>query len=96
MNRYVDLALSGLDDWFDGGQADLTVLASEDETAVAFAQRHADALAAGQGSAIATDRAQAFGLDPTTLARDLSPEERQGLAQTALAFAALTPEFLLR
>lgn len=96
MNRYVDLALSGLDDWVDGGQADLTVLASADETAVVFAQRHADALAAGQGSAIASDLAQAFGLDPTTLARDLSPEDRQGLAQTALAFAALTPEFLLR
>jgi uncharacterized protein (DUF1800 family) len=96
LNRYVDLALSGLYDWFDGAKADLTPLASDAETALAFAARHADALAPGQGAGIAADLALSFGFDPEDAARDLSPEDRQGLAQTAIAFAALTPAFLLR
>jgi uncharacterized protein (DUF1800 family) len=96
MNRYVDLALSGLDDWFDGARADLSAPSAEDETAEAFAARAAEALAPGQGAAIAATLADGFGYDPATLARDLSSEDRQGLAQTAIAFAALTPDFLLR
>ena len=96
MNRYVDLALSGLDDWFDGARADLAALSAEDETAEAFAARSAEALAPGQGAAIAAALADGFGYDPATPARDLSPKDRQGLAQTAIAFAALTPDFLLR
>lgn len=96
MNRYVDLALSGLDEWFDGARADLKSLAHEDETALSFAARHGEALAEGQGSSIAETLAVAFGFDPTTAAFDLSPDDRQALAQTAIAFAALTPEFLLR
>ena len=96
MNRMVDLALSGLDDWFDGAKADLAGLAAEDETAGAFAARAAEALAPGQGAAIAAALAEGFGYDPATLARDWSTEDRQGLAQTAVAFAALTPDFLLR
>ncbi len=96
LNRYVDLALAGLDGWFDGAQSDLTGLAYADESAQSFASRQADALAPGQGDAIAADLAQAFGFDRATPAADYPPEDRQGLAQTALAFAALTPEFLLR
>lgn len=96
LNRYVDLALSALDDWFDGASADLAASATEDETAEAFAARQAEALAPGQGAAIAATLAEGFGFDPATLARDLAAEDRQGLAQTAIAFAALTPDFLLR
>ncbi|HLQ17863.1 MAG TPA: DUF1800 domain-containing protein [Tabrizicola sp.] len=96
LNRYVDLAISGLEVWFDGGQADLRALADDSETIQGFAQRHAEALAPGQGSAIAADLALSYGVDPTTAARDLAADDRQSLAQTAIAFAALTPEFLLR
>lgn len=96
LNRYVDLALTGLDGWFDGARADLTALASEAETAPDFAARHANALAPGQGAAIAADLAQGFGFDAATPAHAFAPEDRQALAQTALAFAALTPDFLLR
>lgn len=96
LNRYVDLALNGLQDWFDGATADLSGLASDGETAGDFAARHAEALAPGQGRAIAADLGQAFGFEAATAARDFSVEDRQGLAQTAIAFAALTPEFLLR
>jgi uncharacterized protein (DUF1800 family) len=96
LNRYVDLALSGLDDWFDGARADLATLIAEDETAGAFAARAAEALAPGQGASIAAALADGFGYYPETPARDLSAEDRQGLAQSAVAFAALTPDFLLR
>jgi uncharacterized protein (DUF1800 family) len=96
MNRMVDLALSALDDWFDGARADLAAPAAADETAEAFAARQAEALAPGQGPAIAATLAESFGFDAKTPARALSAEDRQGLAQTAVAFAALTPEFLLR
>lgn len=96
LNRYVDLALSALDDWFDGASADLAASTTGDETAEAFAARQAEALAPGQGAAIAATLAEGFGFDPATLARDLAAEDRQGLAQTAIAFAALTPDFLLR
>lgn len=96
LNRYVDLALSGLEDWFDGARADLTALADPGETAAAFATRHADALAPGQGAGIAAGLAASFGVDPALAVRELSAEDRQGLAQAAVAFAALTPEFLLR
>lgn len=96
LNRYVDLALSGLEDWFDGARADLTALAHDDETTQAFAARQAEALAPGQGAAIAADLAGAFGFDATVPARDYPAADRQALAQTAVAFAALTPDFLLR
>ncbi|WP_374426513.1 DUF1800 domain-containing protein [Tabrizicola sp.] len=96
LNRYVDLALNGLQDWFDGATADLSALASDAETAGDFAARHAAALAPGQGGDIAADLAGAFGFDPGTPARDFSAGDRQGLAETVVAFAALSPEFLLR
>jgi uncharacterized protein (DUF1800 family) len=96
LNRYVDIALAGLESWFDGATADLSPLAAEDETVGAFIRRHVLALAPGQEASVAADLAGAFGLSDLAPAREVSPEDRQGLAASALAFAALTPEFLLR
>ena len=96
LNRYVDLALFGLEGWFDGAEADLTPLADANETAAAFAARQAEALAPGQGDAVAADLAPSFGFDAATPARDYPPGDRQALAQSAVAFAALTPDFLMR
>jgi uncharacterized protein (DUF1800 family) len=96
LNRYVDFALNGLDAGFDGAEADLAPLAAPDETIAAFATRHAEALAPGQGAAVTADLAGAFGVAPGQPAGDLSADDRQGLARAAVAFAALTPEFLLR
>ena len=96
LNRYVDLALGALDDWFDGARADLSVTVGAAETVLDFAARHGDALAPGQGATIAVELARAFGFDAATRAGDLLPEDRQVLAQSAVAFAALTPDFLLR
>jgi uncharacterized protein (DUF1800 family) len=96
LNRYVDIALNGLEDWFDGAEADLAALASEDETVDAYIRRRAEALAPGQGARVAGDLAGAFGLDPGSRASEVPEADRQGLARAAVAFAALTPEFLLR
>jgi uncharacterized protein (DUF1800 family) len=96
LNRYVDFALNGLEDWFDGAVADLSPLAVPDETVVAFTARQAEALAPGQGAGIAATLTEAFGIDPVTRADGMSPDDRQGLAKAAVAFAALTPEFLIR
>jgi hypothetical protein len=95
LNRYVDIALSALDDWFDGAEADFP--APPDRTTVnAFAAQHADTLAPGQGAQIGDVLASAFGVDAASQAGELSTEDRQALARSAIAFAALTPEFLLR
>ncbi len=96
LNRYVDLALNGFEDWFDGATVDLSVPVRPDETLAAFAQRHAEMLAPGQAVAIADALASGFGIDGLQRADSVSVEDRQGLAKSAIAFAALTPEFLLR
>lgn len=96
LNRYVDLALSALEDWFDGAKADLSAPSDSAASVAAFAAQHAEALAPGQGGPIAETLAAAFGADPASRAADLAAEDRQALARAAVAFAALTPEFLLR
>jgi uncharacterized protein (DUF1800 family) len=96
LNRMVDIALSSLEEWFDGAQADLAQLTSPDLTAAAFAAQHADALARGRGPEIAAALDEPYGTTGDSRASDWSVEDRQGLARSAVAFAALTPEFLLR
>ncbi|NHB77206.1 DUF1800 domain-containing protein [Rhodobacter calidifons] len=96
LNRSIDLAISAFDDWFDGARADLAQPAGNAATLGAFAAQHADALAPGQGAGIAADLAGAFGIDPAAPLDALAPEDRRSLGQAAVAFAALTPEFLLR
>jgi len=96
LNRLVDLALYAHDDWFGGVTLDLAALATQDETAVAFLTRHASALAPDEAGAITAELAQTYGLSPHTVASELAAEDRQGAAVAAIAFAALTPEFLLR
>ena len=96
LNRYVDLALSGLEDWFDGAKADLSNPGDPATTTIAFAAQHAEALAPGQGEGIAKALAEPFGIDATSMATEFSIEDRQALARAAVAFAALTPEFLMR
>lgn len=96
LNRMVDIAMSSLEDWFDGAKADLSQNPRPDLAAAAFAAQHSDALAPGTGAEIAAALAEPFGLAPDTRAADLAPEDRTGLARSAVAFAALTPEFLLR
>jgi uncharacterized protein (DUF1800 family) len=97
LNRLVDLALYGLDDWFGTARADLAVLDRDDETGRAFLFRHAAALAPDAAEGIAGELGQAFfGETLDDLVSRVSAEDRQAAAQMALAFAALTPEFLFR
>ncbi|MCU0901955.1 MAG: DUF1800 domain-containing protein [Cypionkella sp.] len=95
LNRIVDLALYAHDDWFGGVTADLAAL-EEAETISAFLTRHAASLSPLAAGAVVDDLAEIYGLDPDSSASDFSAEERQGLASAAIAFAALTPDFLLR
>jgi uncharacterized protein (DUF1800 family) len=96
LNRYVDFALFGLEDWFDGAASDLSLPGADTATVGAFAAQHAERLAPGQGEGIAATLASAYGADLAGPMADFSPEDRQSFARAAVAFAALTPEFLLR
>ncbi len=87
MNRLVDFALYAHDDWF--GVASLDLATTTGESTAAFLDRWSGRLGA-------TGLAAAMGLDPDKEAAAFTPEERQGAALGAIAFAALTPRFLLR
>ena len=88
LNRLVDLALYGHDDWFGVCSVDFAALPGE--VAGAFAARWAGRLG-GQADWLA-----GVGVDPQTAMTALTDDERNGLAAGAIAFAALTPQFLLR
>ena len=91
LNRLVDYAFYGHDDWFGVAKADLASLADDNETVDQLVNRWAARLGAAPD-----DLAAAMGVDPEALASSLSDEDRRGLASGAIAFAAISPNFLLR
>ena len=91
LNRLVDYAFYGHDDWFGVAKADLASLADDNETVDQLVNRWAARLGAAPD-----DLAAAMGVDPDALASSLSDEDRRGLASGAIAFAAISPDFLLR
>ncbi|WP_431299694.1 DUF1800 domain-containing protein [Tabrizicola sp. BL-A-41-H6] len=95
LNRIVDLVMDAHEDWFDGATADL-VAVLPGETAEGFVRRHAGAVAPARGGEVAADvlrlAAHRYGMPIA----GLPDEERHTLATQAIAFAALTPDFLLR
>lgn len=88
LNRLVDYALYAHDDWFAVASLDRASHAPG-ESVGAFADR----FSAPFGT---TGLAGDLGLDPSGPVSDFTEEERQGIASGAMAFAALTPAFLLR
>ncbi|MCX7288979.1 MAG: DUF1800 domain-containing protein [Rhodobacterales bacterium] len=97
LNRLVDLALFAHEDWFGTARVTLSDLAVLDETARAFLIRHAAALAPDAAETLADEVGAIFFGDALDGPADqFAPEDRQGAALAAVAFAALTPEFLLR
>ena len=93
LNRIVDLALYAHDDWFAVATLNLAALEGADETLGQFLARRS----VGFGAEPEPEPVlAALGLDAAQPAAALSQEERHGLAAAAIAFAALTPEFLLR
>jgi uncharacterized protein (DUF1800 family) len=97
LNRLIDLALYGLDDWFGTARADLGDPARADETGRAFLARQAARLSPDAAAGIAEELGSALlgdGLDGPV--SEVPADDRQAAAQMALAFAALTPDFLFR
>lgn len=91
LNRSVDLALVAHEDWFGCVSPDLAGLASVVETLGGFASRWSAGFGVGPEAVLA-----AMELDGNQPAASLPDDDRAGLASAAIAFAALTPEFLLR
>ena len=91
LNRLVDYAFYGHDDWFGVAKADLVSVADDTETVDQLVNRWA-----GRLGAAPDNLAVAMGIDPTVLAASLPDEERWGIAAGAIAFTAISPDFLLR
>lgn len=95
LNRIVDLVLDAHEDWFDGATADLAAVLPG-ETAAAFVRRHVAAVAPAREAEIAADVLQMAERRPMLPMAGVPEDERHALATQAIAFAALTPDFLLR
>jgi uncharacterized protein (DUF1800 family) len=91
LNRLVEIALLAHEDWFGVAPLKLDRLQNDTETI-------ADLLARWTGlfNQDATAFLAAIDTDPNTPAADFTQEERQGAVAGAIAFAALTPNFMLR
>jgi len=98
LNGLVYLALHAHDDWFATAQVDLSGLDGPEEPLGAFLARHAAALSPSTATGIAEEVGAAyFGADALQGPAGAVPaSDRQAAATLAVAFAALTPDFLLR
>ncbi len=96
LNRLVELALYALDPGSGMVTVDLAANLNPTESTQDFLARHASVLAPDAATGIAAELALAFELVPGSRAGDHSAEILRDAGATALAFAALTPEFLLR
>jgi uncharacterized protein (DUF1800 family) len=96
LNRIVDLALYAHDQWFGAVRVDLAATGAANETALAFLVRHGSALAPEAAAGIAAELVAAYGFGPENPAADIAAGPRKDAAAMAIAFAALTPEFMLR
>lgn len=95
LNRIVDLVLDAHEDAFDGATADLAAVLPG-ETAEAFVRRHALAVAPAQADGVVSDVMRLAAVRLRMPIAGLSEEERNTMATQAIAFAALTPDFLVR
>ena len=95
LNRMVDLTLYAHDDWFGTATVDLRAT-GDGETVAGFLARHAGVLVPGRATELAQAVVEATGADPASPAADIPPDDRFGAATAAIAFAALTPDFILR
>lgn len=91
--RLVDMALYAHDDWFGGAALPAAVPDPAGETVAAFLTRFMRKLVPAADPAPLLAALEA---DPGARVADRSPQDRQGGAALAVAFAALTPDFLLR
>lgn len=91
LNRLVEFALYAHEDWFGLASLDRSRVAAPDETVGAFLARWSALVGASVDVVLA-----AIDIDPTEQVSVYSDEDRASLANQAIAFGALTPEFMLR
>ncbi len=96
MARMVDYALYAHDDWFGCTATPLGSLAPQGASFDALGQYWAERLLGPGANADFTDLAEAFGVGDRAAPMELTDEEMQGLSATFIAFAAISPDFMLR
>jgi Protein of unknown function (DUF1800) len=98
LNRMVDAALYAHEDWF--GCTDQRLedrLPEGPDSLAALAKPWAEGLLGPEkGAAAVQALADALGIAEMQAPLNLNADEQQGLCAAAIAFAALTPQFLLR
>ncbi len=94
LNRLVDMAIAAHEDWYGCATADFSPRSGE--TYATFVARFSTALAPSRSDEIAAILQEVYGYDPLEMVAAMPDEDRAGLAKMAVAFAALTPDVLLR
>jgi uncharacterized protein (DUF1800 family) len=96
MARMVDYALYAHDDWFGCTMTSLASLAPKGVGFDGLGQFWADRLLGPGAVADFSEMATAFGVEDRAAPLGLSDEEMQGWSATFIAFAAISPDFMLR
>lgn len=97
MNRYVDLAFFAHEDWFNC--TDMMLGAATPAGAKSFAEITGYWVKKLRGDAapdLLAELAEGYGVADVNAPMDLTPDDLQGGAAMAVAFAALTPQFMYR
>lgn len=96
MARMVDFALYAHDDWFGCTATPLASLMPKGASFAACGQFWTERLLGPDAVTDFADLAAAFGVADRAAPMTLSEDEAQGLAATFVAFAAISPDFMLR
>jgi uncharacterized protein (DUF1800 family) len=94
--RMVDLALYAHDDWFGCTTSRLTALVPDQAGFDVMAQTYVGRLLGDVDADTLSDLALSLDIGDRTDPLTLTPDEREGIAVAMVAFAAVTPQFLLR
>jgi hypothetical protein len=96
MARMVDFALYAHDDWFGCTTTPLASIAPKAASFDELGRFWAERLLGPGANADFADMAEAFGVEDRGAPLELNDEEMQGWSATFIAFAAVSPDFMLR
>lgn len=97
MNQYVDLAFFAHDDWFGCTDTSLAGATPQEATSFAAMAGYWVSRLHGQDAPdLLQELSAAFDIGDTQADMQLTMDDRQGVAAMAVAFAAMTPQFMLR